>query len=110
MPLILKGETKMANYRIRTKNKASTRKGKKQSPKQAIIKISQALAKAVQKYKLPIQFQKYIAGELLNLLEEVEAQAGTILGDCTVTYDGKTKTFPSSKAFCDLCGGVFVPY
>jgi len=101
----------MAKGRKSTKMSKSTKKKKKQSPKQGAIKLAGALAEAVDKYGLSAAFDKKLARKLGGLLEEAE-EAGTFVaatGWCEVAVNGSTVEFPSTKAVCDAAGGVWFP-
>jgi len=93
----------------RVKNaKGSTKKVRRQSPKQVIVKATRAIAKAVDKYRLSAQFQKRLAKSLLKLLSEVQAQAVAV-GCCTVYLNGTSVSFGSGPYFCQQMGGQFDP-
>jgi hypothetical protein len=87
----------------------SKMKHKKQSPKQAIVKIAKALIRTVQKYKLPLSFQKKLARDLGSQLQKVETFSAGLPGCCYVVVDGSILEIETTKLVCTAMSGTFVP-
>jgi hypothetical protein len=105
-----KGDMQMKKSGQNAKAATSKLKGKKQSPKQAIIKLAQALIRTVQKNKLPLSVQKKIARNLGNDLQQVESFAGGLVGCCYVHVDGVIQEVETTQAICvGVLGGRWSP-
>jgi hypothetical protein len=98
----------MAKGSSKVRGGASSRKLKRQSPKDAILKLLGELVKLVQNRGLPAHYQKKMAGSLGGILEEAGNLIGIAPGCCTVPIDGTTYEIETSQAICNNLGGHWV--